>query len=60
MIFSLTDFAKALTTKLIEVKPYKWVQVIDEGKRQIEQELMKNTKSGCITEKSPLYRGRVP
>lgn len=31
----------ALTAKLIEVEPYKWIQVIDEGKRKIEQELMK-------------------
>lgn len=45
---------KSLTIKIIEVKPYKWVQVIDEGKRKIEQELFKNFLSGAFTKKSPL------
>ena len=48
---------KALTTKLIEVRPYKWIEIIDEGKRKIEQELMKNAKSGCITKNSPILQG---
>ncbi len=51
--------AKALTAKLIEVKPYKWIQTIDEGKRQIEQELMENALSRDLTEKRPFYRGQV-
>ncbi len=50
---------KALTTKIIEVKPYKWIQVIDEGKRQIEQELLKNSLSGTLTKNHPFYRGRI-
>lgn len=49
--------AKALTIKLIEVKPYKWVQIIDEGKRKIEQELMKNALPGALTEKMPILQG---
>ena len=53
----LQKSTKALTTKLIEVKPYKWVQVIDEGKRQIEQELMKNALSGALTKNSPILQG---
>lgn len=48
---------KALTTKLIEVEPYKWVQVIDEGKRKIEQELFKNSISGDLTKNSPILQG---
>ena len=48
---------KALTTKLIEVEPYKWIQVIDEGKRQIEQELFKNSLSGALTKNSPILQG---
>lgn len=32
--------AKALTTKLIEVKPYKWIEIIDKGKKQIEEEFL--------------------
>ena len=49
--------AKAITAKTIEVKPYKWVDLIDKGKKQIEEELFKNAKSGCITEKSPFLQG---
>lgn len=49
--------AKAITAKIIEVKPYKWIEVIDKGKRQIEEEFFKNDKSGCITEKSPFLQG---
>ncbi len=49
--------AKALTAKIIEVKPYKWVQIIDEGKRKIEQELFKNSLSGALTEKTPILQG---
>ena len=49
--------AKALTAKLIEVKPYKWIQTIDEGKRQIEQELMGNALSRDLTEKTPFLQG---
>ena len=49
--------AKALTTKLIEVKPYKWIEIIDEGKRKIEQELFKNSLSGALTKNSPILRG---
>lgn len=48
---------KALTTKLIEVEPYKWIQVIDEGKRKIEQELFKNSISGDLTKNSPILQG---
>lgn len=53
--------AKALTAKIIEVKPYEWVQVIDEGKRKIEQELMKKCLiSGALTKNRPFYRVQVP
>ncbi len=48
---------KALTTKLIEVKPYKWIEIIDEGKRRIEQELFKNSLSGALTRNSPILQG---
>jgi len=51
--------AKALTAKLIEVNPYPWVKVIDEGKRKIEQEYMKNALSGALTKNRPFYRGRI-
>lgn len=47
---------KALTTKLIEVKPYKWIEIIDDGKRQIEQELFKNSLSGALTKNSPILQ----
>ncbi len=49
--------AKALTAKIIEVEPYKWVQVIDEGKHKIEQGLMKNALSGVLTKNSPILQG---
>lgn len=48
---------KAITAKIIEVEPHKWIQVIDNGKRKVEEEFLKNAKSGCITEKSPLLQG---
>lgn len=48
---------KALTTKLIEVKPYKWVEIIDEGKHEIEQEFIKNSYSRALTEKTPFLQG---
>lgn len=48
---------KARTAKLIEVKPYKWIEVIDKGKRQIEEEFFKNAKSGDRTRKTPFLQG---
>lgn len=48
---------KALTTKLIEVRPYKWIEIIDKGKRQIEEEFFKNAESGDRTRKSPFLQG---
>lgn len=48
---------KALTTKIIEIEPYPWVQAIDEGKRKIEQELIKNSLSGALTKNSPILQG---
>ena len=48
---------KARTVKLIEVEPYKWVEVIDKGKKQIEEEFFKNTKSGGRTAKTPFLQG---
>ena len=48
---------KALTTKLIEVKPYKWIEIIDKGKRQIEEEFFKNAESGDRTRKTPFLQG---
>jgi len=52
--------AKALTTKIIEVNPYPWVKVIDEGKREIEQEFIKNSYSRALTEKTPFLQGSNP
>lgn len=49
--------AKALTAKIIEVEPYPWIKVIDEGKKQIEQELLKNSLPGVLTEKTPILQG---
>lgn len=49
--------AKALTTKIIEVEPYPWVKVIDEGKHKIEQEFIKNSCSRALTEKTPFLQG---
>ena len=48
---------KARTAKLIEVEPYKWIEVIDKGKRQIEEEFFKNAKSGDRTRKTPFLQG---
>lgn len=49
--------AKAITAKIIEVKPYKWIQVIDKGKRQIEEEFFKSAESGGRTRKTPFLQG---
>ncbi len=48
---------KVIAAKIIEVKPYKWIEVIDKSKKQTEEEFFKNAKSGCITEKSPFLQG---
>lgn len=48
---------KAITAKIIEVKPYEWIEVIDKGKRQIEEEFFKNAKSGDRTRKTPILQG---
>lgn len=49
--------AKDITAKIIEVKPYKWIEVIDNQKRKVEEEFLKNAESGCITEKIALFTG---
>ena len=49
--------ARARTAKLIEVKPYKWIEIIDKGKRQIEEEFFKNAESGDRTRKTPFLQG---
>ncbi len=48
---------RALTTKIIEVEPYPWIEVIDKGKRRIEQEWLKNSQSRALTKNSPILQG---
>ena len=47
---------RARTAKLIEVRPYKWIEIIDKGKRQIEEEFFKTTKSRTLIKKSPILQ----
>lgn len=49
--------ARALTNKIIEVEPYPWIQVIDEGKHKIEHEFAKNSLSTALTKNSPILQG---
>lgn len=48
---------KVITAKIIEVKPYEWIEIIDKGKRQIEEEFFKNAESGDRTRKTPFLQG---
>ncbi len=41
----------------MEIRLYKWIQVIDKGKRRIEQELFQNSPSGILTKNSPILLG---
>ena len=49
--------ARALTNKIIEVEPYSWIQVIDEGKHKIEHEFARDSLSTALTKNSPILQG---